>query len=94
MDHYFVSCRDNGRTALLLGPFTNEKDCMQYAYVDEDQGCTDKHTEILRALEKIDTKTHWYAYGMVRIPLAEMCPFNYKGVLNKANPERWNKVLS
>jgi hypothetical protein len=93
-DHYFVSCQDAGKTALLLGPFTNEKDCAQYAYIDEDKGNTEKHIDLLRALEDIDNKAHWYSYGMVKIPLAEMCPFNYKGVLNKANPEKWNGVLS
>ena len=87
MDHYFVTCKDGDKTAMLLGPFTNEDLCKKYAYGDDSM-------EIVKACYDIDPKSHFYAFGMCKIPMVEMCPFNYKGVLNKIDGEKWDKVLS
>ena len=88
-DHYYVSAQDAGRTIPVLGPFTSEDLCKKYAYGEN-------RTEVVNACCEIDRKAHFYEYGMFRVPLAEMCPFNYRGiaVLNKTNPEKWDGVLA
>jgi hypothetical protein len=88
-DHYYVSVRDGDRTIPVLGPFLSEELCKEYAYGN-------KRIEIVNACCEIDPKAHFYEYGMFRLPMAEMCPFDYHAisVLNKANPEKWDGVLS
>ena len=85
-DHYFVSAQDAGRTIPLLGPFTDEDLCKKYAYGDESR-------DMIGTCYKIDPKSHFYSFGMFKVPMVEMCPFNYKGVLNKIDPEKWDKVI-
>ena len=86
-DHYFVSVRDAERTVPLLGPFADEELCKKYAYGENRSLVTD-------ACHEIDPKSHFYEYGMFRVPLAEMCPFKYVGILNRIDPEKWDKVLA
>jgi hypothetical protein len=86
-DAFFVTCRDGPKTAMILGPFTDEELCKKYAYGDESR-------EITKACYDIDPKSHFFEFGMCRVPLFEMCPFNYKGILNRVNGEKWDKVLS
>jgi len=82
-DHYFVSCQDNGKTALLLGPFTNKENCENFAYGD-------MRSAVVDACCAIDPKSWFYSFGMVKMSESK----TYTGVLNKANPEKWNGVLS
>lgn len=95
-DHFYVSAQDAGKTAILLGPFTDEKLCREYAYADpKDGGNLQKHTDMLDTIYEIDPKSTFYALGMFKVVCAEMCPFNYKGmaILNKIDPEKWDKVI-
>jgi hypothetical protein len=85
MDHYFVTCQDAGKTALLLGPFTDEDTCKKYAYGDESQMVRD-------ACIKIDQKAHFYAFGMVKVANTEKDHFT--GILNKLYPDEWDGVLA
>ena len=87
MDHYFVSAQDAGRTISLLGPFTSEELCKKYAYGEESQ-------DVINTCYKIDPESHFYSFGMFKVSMAEMCPFNYTGILNRIDPEKWDKVLA
>ena len=93
-DHYFVSAIDGDKRALVLGPFTDEKTCRQYAYRPGEDGGSEKFYAMHDAVIRLDRSAHFAAFGMVRIPLAEMCPFNYRGFLNRYEPDIWNKVIS
>lgn len=96
-DHFYVSAQDAGKTAILLGPFTDENLCREYAYVDPlSGGNTQKHIDLLNSIHTIDPKSVFYAIGMFKVACAEMCPFNYKGmaILNKVDPEKWDKVIA
>lgn len=92
MDQYFVTCRDAGKTALLLGPFTNEKTCKIFAEFREDNP-ESRLSEIIKACEDIDPRSHFYEYGMIRIK--DVKPEEkYRGILNKVNPEKWDGELA
>lgn len=87
MDGFFVSCIDAKKTALILGPFRDEKLCREYAYVDPEYGgVREKHIDILNACHDIDKKSAFYLFGMVKIPDAHQ----RSGVLQKVDPE-WDK---
>ena len=92
-DQYFVSCRDAGKTALVLGPFTNEKDCRRYAYSESDEGGSSEYLSVNRAVCELDGKAHFASWGMLRIKDVKENE-KYQGFLNKVNPEVWDKVLS
>ena len=89
---YYVTCRDAGKTALVLGPFTDEKRCKMYAEFREDNpdSC---HADVASAVYKIDPKSHFYEWGMCRVTIDEKNGFVQKGILNKMHPEIWDKVL-
>lgn len=54
--NYYVSCkRDDGRMALLLGPFDNHTTAISFRYFAE------------LAMEEVDLQAFWYAYGTVRM---------------------------
>lgn len=91
-DQFFVSLRDAGRTALLLGPFSNEADCRRYAYSDPEEGGSDKHNEMRDAIYEIDRSAHFMCWGMVKIAVKPGEVF--KTVLNRVDPAKWDKVLS
>lgn len=65
---WYVSVKDAERTALLLGPFSNEPACRKWAYRSADDGgdfsC---FVKISRLCNKIDPKSHFYSYGMVKM---------------------------
>ena len=90
MDQYFVSARDAGKTALILGPFSNEEKCREYAYCTScDGGNYSHHLSVLYAIHEIDPKSYFYAIGMIRVKAG----INRTGILNQIDPS-WNKVLS
>lgn len=64
---WYVSVQDAGRTALVLGPFTTEAECREYAYNDAESGGTHKHNAVLKAAEEMDPKSWFYAWGMVKV---------------------------
>lgn len=89
-DQYFVSARDAGKTALILGPFTTEKKCREYAYQENcDGGHYTHHLSVLHAIHEIDRKSYFYSIGMVKVKDG----INRKGILNQVDPS-WDKVLS
>ena len=94
VDAYFVSIQDAGRSAFILGPFFNEDECREYAYSEiEEKGDLQKHHEMKTDAYKIDPKSHFYSWGMAKIPSWEWYPFPVRGILNKVNPEKWDKVI-
>jgi len=90
-DAYFVTCQDAGKTAFLLGPFTTEKACMDFAQFREDNP-ESRLSEVIQDCEKIDKKAHFFSYGMARV--RDFKAGEIKGVLNRFNPEKWNGVLA
>jgi len=90
-DAYFVTCKDAGKTAYLLGPFTTEKACKVFAEFQEDNP-ESRHNEIHDACCEIDRKAHFFAYGMCRI--RDFKPGEIAGLLNRVDKEKWDKVLS
>lgn len=75
---FYVSVQDAGRTALVLGPFRNEADCRHWAYrATEDVGDRLKRNALCKALDKVDSRSHFYAIGMVK-----MANGNREGKLN------------
>jgi hypothetical protein len=82
---WYVSVRDAGRTALVLGPFRSAAACREYAYNDsqgaadsEPGGNTAKHYALVLEAEKHDPRSWFYSWGMVKMDNG------YKtGVLNK-----------
>lgn len=87
MPQFFVSARDAGKTALVLGPFTNEESCRKYAYRPNDGG-SDEFFKVLDAVCKIDPKAWFASFGMVMIKDG-----SYSAFLNRIDPS-WDKVLS
>ena len=84
---YYVSARDAGKTIPILGPFTNEELCKKYAYGEN-------RSEVTDACYKIDPKSHFYEYGMFRVPCAGIRLPQIRGILNRIDPEKWDKVLA
>lgn len=83
MESFYVSCQDAGRTALILGPFTSESACKQYAYDDQHR------IPVLNAVCEIDPKAWFAAWGMVKV-----ADYEKPGFLNRIDPEKWNGILS
>jgi len=91
-DQYFVTCRDAGKTSLLLGPFTDEKRCKIFSEFQEDNPDS-RLSEVIRACYDLDHKSHFYAYGMIKIK--DVKPEDhYRGILNKTDPEKWDGELA
>ena len=79
---WYASIQDNGRTALLLGPFRTEDECRKYAYSSEEHGGNTKlHSEMLNYATEVDQKAWWYSYGMVKMKTGHR-----NGCLNKFYP--------
>jgi hypothetical protein len=90
-DVFFVTCANGKRHSFLLGPFTSEKACKVFAEFKEDN--PDRRlSEVQTACCAIDSRAHFYAWGMCRI--RDFVPGEIIGVLNEHNPEKWDKVLS
>lgn len=85
---WYASVQDNGRTALVLGPFETEAQCRQWAYYDTaDGGNPAKHNRLTRVAE-CDPRSHWYSWGMVKLENG------YKtGCLNSRIPEAASDML-
>ena len=65
---FYCSVQDAGRTGLILGPFRTEKECREYAYREsEDGGNIHKNYLLHQAAEKADSKSVFYAFGMVKM---------------------------
>jgi hypothetical protein len=82
---WYVSVRDAGRMALVLGPFTSEAECRQYAYSDskgapdtEPGGNTALHYRLVKIAEEHDSRSWFYSWGMVKMENGHR-----DGVLNK-----------
>ena len=84
-DAFFVTCKDAGKHAFLLGPFTTEKACQEYAYGE-------KSDEVVRACMNIDRRAHFFGSGMAVIH--DFVPGERIGLLNKNWPEKWGGALS
>ena len=84
-DAFFVTCEDAGKHAFLLGPFTTEKACQEYAYGE-------KSDEVVQTCINIDRRAHFFEYGMAVIH--DFVPGEFTGLLNRKWPEKWNGVLS
>ncbi|HEY6020838.1 MAG TPA: hypothetical protein VIY48_13350 [Candidatus Paceibacterota bacterium] len=67
---YYVSVIDGKRTALLLGPFTNDH-AAALAMVDR----------VRAKAEEIDPRAVWYSFGTVRLPSDDSVPIR-AGKLN------------
>lgn len=90
---FFVSCRDAGKTALILGPFTTETECRKYAYSDTGDGGSPECITVNDAVCKIDGRAHFAAWGMLKIK--DVKPEEkYLGLLNRVDPGTWDKVLA
>jgi hypothetical protein len=63
---WYCSVQDAGRTALVLGPFPTEASCREWAYRDEADGGSSKHTQLVNAACERDVKAWFYAWGMVK----------------------------
>jgi hypothetical protein len=66
--HYYVSVIDSGRTALALGPFTNDH-----------AGALARIDDVRRLCEERDPFAAFWAYGTARLPLDADAP---EGKLN------------
>jgi hypothetical protein len=67
---YYVSVRDNGRTALLAGPFKTHSEALALVPVVRAKAC------------QLDARGAWYAYGTARLPDDDSVPIR-AGSLNK-----------
>jgi hypothetical protein len=82
---WYVSVQDAGRTQTVLGPFRTESACREWAYCDS-QGATDSepggnthnHMRLVRIAEKLDAKSWFYSWGMVKLQTGHR-----EGILNK-----------
>ena len=90
-DSFFVTCKDGPKTGYLLGPFTTEKACMVFAQYPEDNPDS-RLIEVKDACADLDRKSVFFSWGMCRI--RDFIPGEIVGVLNRINPEKWDKVLS
>jgi hypothetical protein len=90
-DAYFVTCKDAGKTAYLLGPFTTEKACKVFAEFQEDNP-DGRLSDVIKACTDIDKKAHFFRYGMCKISDYEI--WLTPGILNRIDKEKWDKVLS
>lgn len=68
--NYYVSTRDGGRFALLLGPFRNDH-----------QAALDMVDAVKEKYQEIDSKGVFYSFGTARRPLNDTVP-DQKGLLN------------
>jgi len=91
-DAYFVTCKDAGKTAYLLGPFTTEKACKVFAEFQEDNP-DGRLSDVIKACTDIDKKAHFFRYGMCKISDYKLGKLK-DGILNQLNPVYWDKVLS
>ncbi|HEY6072490.1 MAG TPA: hypothetical protein VIV15_03640 [Anaerolineales bacterium] len=67
--HYYVSCIDGPRTALLAGPFSSHTQALA------------KVEAAKTAAQEVDSKAFWYAFGTCRM---EAVPYGWKvGILNE-----------
>lgn len=64
---WYASVEDGGKRALLLGPFTTEKECREFSYkFAEDGGNLSKCNQLRKCCE-VDSKSWFYSYGMVKL---------------------------
>ena len=64
---WYVSVRDAGRTALVLGPFRSETICREWAYRNLEDGGSCNHNHLLTLAEQRDPKSWFYSWGMVKM---------------------------
>lgn len=67
---YYVSVQDNGRTALLCGPWPTHQQALDMVGAVTLKAC------------ELDPRGHWYAYGTARLPDDDSVPIR-TGSLNK-----------
>ncbi len=87
---WYCSIRnDSGKFALVLGPFATEKACREWAYYADSgsperdvSGGSHKHSLLVKAAEKRDSRSWFYAWGMAKAPNGYR-----EGVLNADLPE-------
>jgi len=92
-DQFFVSCRDAGKTALILGPFTTETECRKYAYSEPEDGGSPECITVKDTVCKIDGRAHFASWGMLKIK--DVKPEEkYRGLLNRVDPGMWDQVLA
>ncbi len=80
---WYATITDAGKVGFLLGPFPTEASCRKWAYRDPaDGGDQAKHNALVKAADKADPRSWFYAWGMVKLANGYR-----EGVLNKALPE-------
>lgn len=67
---YYVSVQDQGRTALLAGPWPTHREALDMVATVRTKAC------------ELDPRGHWYAYGTARLPDDDSIPIR-AGRLNK-----------
>ena len=90
-DVFFVTCANGKRHSFLLGPFTSEKACKVFAEFKEDNPDS-RLSEVMNACIAIDSRSTFYTYGMAKI--RDFVPGEITGILNKIDPEKWDKVIA
>lgn len=68
--NYYVSVQDQGRTALLAGPWPTHREALEMVDTVRTKACG------------LDPRGHWYAYGTARLPDDDSVPIR-AGSLNK-----------